>query len=106
MRQIVTIILLFVLSSCSEEKAPVGLIDSARFEMIYLELVDSALVVQAQPDSVVSAAAERILARHDVTAEQFRATVREYNKDTRVWKEFYDNVLRRIDERMKRIPPP
>ncbi|MDL1891843.1 DUF4296 domain-containing protein [Sphingobacteriales bacterium CHB3] len=106
MRQIVTFALLLFLVSCSERKSSVAVIDSKKFEMIYLELVDSALVVQAQPDSVVSPVAERILARHEVTAEQFRATVREYNKDTRVWKEFYDNVLRRIDERMKRIPPP
>lgn len=98
--------MLLFLVSCSERKSSVAVIDSKKFEMIYLELVDSALIVQAQPDSIVSPVAERILARHEVTAEQFRATVREYNRDTRVWKEFYDNVLRRIDERMKRIPPP
>ncbi|MBX2991168.1 MAG: DUF4296 domain-containing protein [Bacteroidetes bacterium] len=106
MRQIVTLALLLFLASCSERKSPVSAIDADKFEKIYLELVDSALVIQAQPDSLVSPVAERILERHEVTAEQFRATVREYNNDTRVWKEFYDNVLLRIDERMKRVPPP
>ena len=107
MRQIVIIVSMLALCACSDQKAePVEGIDSEQFELIYLELVDSAQAVQAKPDSLLSPVAERILARHQVTAEQFRATVKEYNKDTQRWKKFYDNVLRRIDERTKRVPSP
>jgi hypothetical protein len=43
----------------------------------------------------------RIFKKHDVTTEQVRMTVDSYNKDVSKWKEFYENVSKRLVELKK-----
>jgi hypothetical protein len=95
--------LLLLLASCSQNQNPASTIASDKFEAIYLELLDSAAIAQpSATDSTLSPTAERILHRHEITVEQFKATVASYNADTRKWKEFYENIVKKYDERSKK----
>ena len=93
-------LLLLITSSCSQKQQANNIIDKEKFEAMYVELLDSAQVIQSSPaDSTLSLIAARILKRHEASPEQFKATVQFYNSDTKRWKEFYENVVTRIDER-------
>ncbi len=103
----VVTLLLLITSSCSQKQQAENLIDKEKFEAMYVELLDSAAVAQpASSDSTLSPTAKRILERHEVSIEQFKATVNYYNSDTKEWKEFYEDVVKRIDERSIKKPPP
>ena len=103
---VVTLILL-ITSSCSQKQQGKSVFEKEKFEAIYVELLDSSAVSQpASSDSTLSPTAKRILERHEVSIEQFKATVNYYNSDTKEWKEFYEDVVKRIDERSIKKPPP
>lgn len=94
------LIFFFSVCSCSKKESPTSAIEKEKFESAYIELLDSAQVIQSAPtDSTLSPAAERILKRREVSAAQFKATVRFYNADTKKWKEFYEEVMKRVVER-------
>lgn len=98
MKQILIAVILTQFLSCTGKND--NAIDARKFEEMYVELLDSAAVIQASPDSIVSPVAARILERHGTTAEQFRHTVKVYHADTRRWEEFYRNITKRMEERM------
>lgn len=94
-------ILLTVSCSCTTNITPQNVIERKIFVAMYVMLLDSAQVVQSAPgDSTLSPVAMRILKRHEATPEEFKATILFYNSDTRKWKEFYEEVVKTIDERM------
>lgn len=93
-------ILILSTCSCSKEEPRSAVVEKDKFESVYVELLDSAQVIQSAPtDSTLSPVAERILKRHEIPIEQFKATVRFYNADAKKWKEFFEDVVKRIDER-------
>lgn len=96
---------LFALCSCTQNEPRVGLVDEVKFEKIYLELLDSAKVIQVASDSVLSPVAKRILTRHNVTLDDFTFTVKEYQSDPKRWKQFYESISNRLDERLKANEP-
>ena len=100
MKRFLILILIFSTYSCSKKEPRTDVIEKERFEEVYVELLDSAQVIQSAPmDSTLSPVAERILDRHEIPIEQFKATVRFYNADAKKWKEFFEDVVKRIDER-------
>jgi hypothetical protein len=94
------VVLCGLLAACVQHQDPARTIAPEQFEAVYLELLDSAAIAPpSESDSTVSPTAERILRRHQVTIEQFKATVASYHTDTKKWKEFYANILKKYDER-------
>lgn len=95
--------LTILLASCSHNQNPAGAIAPEKFEAIYIELLDSAAIAQPSSiDSTLSPTAERILQRHEVSIEQYKSTVASYNTDIRKWKVFYDDIVKKFDERSKK----
>ncbi len=95
---------LAIACSCNREMQSPEVIDREKFEAIYVELLDSAATSQpATSDSTLSPTAERILKRHNVDILRFRATVQAYNSDTKKWKEFYEDVVNRFEERKQKV---
>lgn len=86
--------------ACSKGKAPEGIISDEQFEATYIALLDSARVIQATPtDSAVHPVARRILERQGVTVDQYRTTVLYYNAHPERWKDFFDRVFKKIEQR-------
>ena len=75
-----------------------------KFAAIYIDLKLSKASVQ-NTDSLMKTSDKEILNRmfkkHNVTPEQIRMTVDNYNKDVRKWKEFYEYVSKRLVELKK-----
>lgn len=91
--------LMAVAWACRGEKQPKDVIDMDKLETIYVELLDSASGVQKDSSNItISPTAERILARHQVSIDQLRATVNYYNEDTKRWKLFYENVVTKVNQ--------
>jgi hypothetical protein len=100
MKKLCIVAALALFWSCANKPQPDDVIDNERFESLYVELLDSASVgPPAISDSTLSPTAERILKRRDVNLKMFRATVRAYQSNPRRWKEFYENVVRRYEQR-------
>jgi hypothetical protein len=94
------LLLTVLLWGCSRDNQPQGILDEERFETIYIALLDSAQQVRATAvDSGAHPVALRILERYGATVEQFKATVAYYNSDTERWKDFFQRVIRRLEER-------
>jgi hypothetical protein len=98
-------LLAVILCACSKNEPSSETVDRERFESVYIELLDSAQGIRSSPsDSALSPVAEKILRRHEITGEQFRATVRHYNSDAEKWKDFYETIVQRIAKRSEKQP--
>jgi hypothetical protein len=113
--RIILIILLFTgIFGCGKRLS--SDIPPDKFAAIYIDLkLSKASVPNA--DSLMKTSDKeilnRILKKHNVTPEQIRMTVDIYNKDVSKWKEFYENVSKRLvelkkdrSEKEKINPPP
>ena len=100
MKNVFMLVTLVVVAwACRGEKQPKDVIDMDKLETIYVELLDSASGVQKDSSNItISPMAERILARHQVSIDQLRATVNYYNEDTKRWKLFYENVVTKVNQ--------
>ncbi len=93
------LVVMMVAWACRGNKQPKDVIDQEKFESIYVELLDSASTIQ--PDSLnvpINPTAARILERHQVSLDQLKATVNYYNADTKRWKLFYEEVVKKMNE--------
>ncbi len=100
MKRTCVILLVGLVWGCSGGNKPRAVLDEEQFERIYIELLDSAQHIRAAAvDSVAHPVAVRILERHGTTVEQFQATVAYYNRDTQLWKEFFQRVIQKLEER-------
>jgi len=101
--KITLIILLFAGIFGCGEKLPSD-IPPDKFAAIYTDLKLSKASVQ-NADSLMKTSDKeflnRILKKHNVTPEQIRMTIDNYNKDVSKWKEFYENVYKRLVELKK-----
>jgi hypothetical protein len=52
-----------------------------------------------------TASTERILAKYGLTRDQFLETAAEYSKDLVTWKEFYDDVIKQLEEMQRENQP-
>lgn len=83
--------------SCSRSSEEPRILDEEEFVNAYVALLDSASTVTTErPDSTLSPVAQRILERQNIRADEFKATVNEYNKNVKRWEAFYAEVVRRI----------
>lgn len=98
-------ILLVTLLACSRKDSSPRPISDERFENVYLDLLDSMQTAQAAAlDSLPTPVAERILKRHNVTLDEFKATVASYNAAAQKWKDFYEHVAAKMEQRIERKP--
>lgn len=93
------VLLMMLVWGCKGEKQPKDMIEKEKFEAIYVELLDSASRVEKDSaDVTMSPPAARILKRHQVSVDQLKATVNYYNADTKRWRLFYEDVVKRVNE--------
>ncbi len=97
-------VILLCVVSCSENKhLPGDTIPREQFMQLYIELlVAGERGDYPTPDSAKSwnkkALVDSILSKYDVTEAQVQGTIQEYCKDPQLWKEFYDDVIKRLEE--------
>jgi len=100
MKHMVFVLLAIVTYSCSENHPPKNIIDAERFEAIYVELLDSAVAVHRDSSNFkLSPTAARILSRHDATVTEMQSTISYYDLDTKRWKQFYENVVKDVNQK-------
>jgi hypothetical protein len=96
-----------IFAVCSDNKPKsVGVIPQEKFIQLYIDiLVAGESGYLSSTDSVKAAMGRNIIdslyASNRVTETQVRQTVEEYNKDLIRWKEFYDEVSKRLEEMQK-----
>ena len=95
---------LFSVVSCSENRRqPNDTIPREKFTQLYVQLLIAGESGHfSNPDTAKArskkAVVDSILAEHHVTELQVRHTLQEYSKDLKSWKEFYDGVIKRLEE--------
>lgn len=97
------ILVIFLSVNCSEEKVPNrSIIPQEKFVLLYVDIlmagesgnlsgVDSS-VTPPRP-----AVLDSLYGAYGVTEAQVKETIDEYSKDLRLWKEFYDQVVARLE---------
>lgn len=102
--RITLIILLFTgLFGCGKRLSSEISLD--KFAAIYIDLKLSNASTQSADSLMKTSDKEilnRILQKHNVTPEQIQMTIDNYNKDAAKWKEFYENVSKRLMELKKK----
>lgn len=91
-------------SGCNRgEDVPESALALETLEGVYLDLLLSSEgmaeldpSVPTQPPQTTSA--DSILARHKITRAQIEQTMVEFRSDIAKWREFFDNVMRRLEE--------
>ena len=76
-------------------KTPPGVLDHDTFVTVYVAL----LAADSSASDSVRGTPEEIMARHNVTEQEMRATMEVYNADVVRWKEFYADVTKRLEAR-------
>lgn len=98
------LIILSLLLECSEDKrSATNTIARETFTQVYIDLLiagESGYLSPADTTKTATkkAAADSIFTKYGVTESQVRKTIEEYKKDLRLWKEFYDDVIKRLEE--------
>lgn len=99
MKNVFLIVALTILAcACRGDKLPKNLIDKDKFEALYIELLDSAAADKDSANVKLKPTAERILERRQVSIDQLKATVNYYNADSKRWKLFYEDVVKKVNE--------
>ncbi|MBI4535776.1 MAG: DUF4296 domain-containing protein [Ignavibacteriae bacterium] len=89
--------------SCKNDAGSATILEEEEFITVYIELVQQGAASGNPPqDSVITPAARRILDKHGVTVEEFKATVRNYNADINNWKKFFEKVIERMESQTTR----
>ncbi|MER3525344.1 MAG: hypothetical protein C4326_15200 [Ignavibacteria bacterium] len=88
------------LAACTKRASQPPVLDQERFAAVYIALMDSSQHIQSSAvDSAAHPVALRILEREGVTLDEFRRTIAYYNADTERWKEFFQFVITKLEER-------
>jgi hypothetical protein len=88
---LIPLLLLLMPAGCSRNSLPPGTISEERLAEVYVDLLDAgAAVADSLP---VPFPADSILSRHEVTREQYRATVALLNSDPERWRTFFSGAV-------------
>jgi len=96
------ILVIFLLANCSEETNSFhASIPRERFVQLYIDVLLagesgrlSAVDSSRMPRTSVL---DSLYQKYEVTESQVKQTIDEYSKDLRRWKEFYDEVIQRLE---------
>lgn len=97
------LLLSIVLWGCTQKHQPSeGAIPKDTFIQLYIDLlIAGEMGYLSSNDSTSKKVIDSLYTRYGVTDAQVRMTMEEYNKDLRRWKDFYDEVTRRLEEKQK-----
>lgn len=96
---ITTFTLLLLFLSCTPRERPV--LEDERFLEAYVSILEHRSPGSTQSWAYDSASVRAVLDSLGITVEEFRATVEEYNRDVRRWQAFYEQAIKRMDEKEK-----
>jgi len=98
--RVLLITTLLALGSCQTHTRSNTTLDRESFLQIYVHLLqEESRTKSTRPDSSDVVPIQRIFETYGATIEEFRATMKVYNSDIRQWKDFYEEVVRRLEER-------
>lgn len=102
MHSLVTYLLLsVVLVGCSKEKPPADTMPRETFIQLYIDLVIAGESGQLSNDSTAKKFIDSLYAHYNVTDTLVRKTIEDYSSDLHRWKDFYDEVARRLEAKQK-----
>lgn len=91
-----------LLVSCHREEASIVSLKEDQFVDAYIALLENDAQSSGQfsvQDSTLQQHRRSILERMGVREETFRATVQLYNTEPERWREFYEKVTKRLEQR-------
>ena len=101
----VSIALVFLLAGCTQQNTPVHILDKEKFPAVYVALMEAKAkrtrLTDHTVDTTFAKDKEEIFTKFGATEEEFRATVLSYGSDVRKWREFYDDVVRRLEQKSR-----
>jgi hypothetical protein len=90
---------LCALASCHTSTTPHTTLDRETLLQVYVSLLKERARTQgAGTDSTDALRTRRVLERFGTTVEEFRATINAYDSDIRLWKDFYQEAARRLED--------
>jgi hypothetical protein len=87
----------FILCGCNRNKN----IEEGKFVKIYTDLIiakDTTSPKAQSPDDVIN----NVLVKHNITLEEYKATVQYYNQDSERWEKFFVKAIAYLEDRRKR----
>jgi len=102
MRLLPTAAALLVLVSCRGTDAPAPSGDEEKFARVYAKLV----VMSSNPAASPRSTPEQVLADEQMTAEEFRKIVADYNRDPRRWESVIEKVQKIVEDEVTRSAAP
>jgi hypothetical protein len=100
-RKAILISLAFFLSvfhffSCSKSGSP-KILDKSEFIEVYTEILIISADVKST-DTIRKEKITKVLMNHKITENDFRETVKNYNKDVEDWKKIYKEISDKLDK--------
>ena len=95
-KNLVSILALFILVSCSKDEPE----DISRFTDVYSEM----LIISSNKtlsDSIRKQQIDSLLATYQYGAEEFKHIVNNYAKDQKKWKDIYKEVVEKIEAKKR-----
>jgi hypothetical protein len=87
-------------SGCHQNK----IIDEEKFIEIYTDIIiardtTSVKEISASNDSII----KNVLVKHNVTLQEYQATVDYYNQESERWEKFFSKAIKYLDEKRKNV---
>jgi hypothetical protein len=98
MRLLPTAAALLVLVSCRGTDAPAPPGDEEKFVRVYAKLV----MMSSNPAASPPSTPEQVLADEQMTADEFRKIVADYNRDPRRWESVIEKVQKIVEDEVAR----
>ena len=90
------VFILFLSFGCNQNK----IIEEEKFIKIYTDLIiekDTTSETSQLKDTVI----KKVLSKHNVSLDDYKATVQYYNQDSERWEKFFAKAIANLEERRK-----
>jgi hypothetical protein len=105
LKRITAISLAVMALSCGNGGTGPEALDPDTFAAAYIALLENSLRPPAHAaDSTAAIAPDTVLSKLGVTQDEFLATVRSYRADARRWGLFFEQVVKRLEEKANAKP--
>ena len=108
MKYVAGVAFLLAASGCTQHEPQEKTLERQKCAAVYAELMRTRAAMAPGTRSADSLLTERkteILGKYGVTEEALRATMRSYAGNVKQWKDFYDDVVKKLEEASAERPP-
>lgn len=98
MKLLVTAVFLLTLASCQGTSRPTPSVDEEKFARVFATLV----MISSNPRASAPSTPEEVLKEANMTREEFRKIVADYNRDPQKWGSVIEKVQKIVEEEVAR----